>query len=299
MKQHLSRLTDTAREAVQEVKNKADKLKGELIELPMFKGIAATGESHRYDEKHYFVIPFYLSPCEFALHQLRALPPGVGEHNTLPKRRVFHFAHPDMELALRHYMQQTAAEMVSEHREGTPHVLERLADDIDALDKKLTYGMLAVGGVAALVNPLLGAGIAAKALLPGAGSLLNKYGLRPVGEKLRERQIEKETRDAQAKLDTDFESAQTIKVINPLLQTLSLSLNSTESEYDPLIGINFAAASLPELDGEDWRQLTELAICDTYDKVINTPSLHQKARLEEKDLRWLSLMQDKRRREKE
>ena len=67
-----------------------------------------------------------------------------------------------------------------------------------------------MGGAAALVNPAIGLGIAANAWLPAAGGLLNKFGLKPFGEKLSQKQVEKEIAAAEKQVLAEFEDASTI-----------------------------------------------------------------------------------------
>ncbi|WP_257171430.1 hypothetical protein [Colwellia sp. M166] len=186
--------------------------------LPIFVSAEKSDKYHdiQYDEKHYFVIPYELSEYKFALHTMRCLPNAVPEINNLPKRRIFHFPNEHSEVMLKNYMRQSAEEMVRDNNNGKQNSLESLANQIDALDKKLTYGMLLVGGLAAIVNPLFGAGIAAKALLPSVGGLLNKYGLRPTGEKLNQYQLDKSIKAAEEHITKEFEQSNTLQVINPI-----------------------------------------------------------------------------------
>jgi hypothetical protein len=260
--------------------------------LPIFISIEKSNKysGEQYDEKHYFVIPFELSEYKFALHTMRCLPNGVPEINNLPKRRVFHFPNEHSEEMLKRYMRQSAERKVNELTDLNPSALESLANQIDSLDKKLTYGMLLVGGLAAIVNPLLGVGIAAKALLPGVGSIINKYGLRPAGEKITGYQRNKSMNEAEKNITAEFKSANTLQVINPILQELALTLRTTESQHDPLTAPNLANGSIPELDGQRWRELTEVAICHVYQEVYETPSLHKNANLGPENLRWLKIM---------
>ena len=51
-------------------------------------------------------------------------------------------------------MRESAKHIVQDSSEGKLSTLEALANDIDSLDKKLTYGMLLVGGVEVIFNPL-------------------------------------------------------------------------------------------------------------------------------------------------
>ena len=107
--------------------------------------------------------------------------------------------------------------------------------------------------------------------------LANKYGLRPAGEKLSKLQIEKEIKDAQDKVTSDFEHSSTLRVINPILQELEFALRTTESEHDPLVDPNLADGSIPEIEHERWRELTEIAVCHVYKDAYDNPALHQKA----------------------
>ena len=166
--------------------------------------------------------------------------------------------------------------------------LEALADDIDSLDKKLTYGMLIAGGTLALINPVVGAGIALKALLPGMTGVVNRNILKPLGKKLTEREKEKNKLAAAEKIQKQFSESSTLRVINPVLQELQLALKTTENEHDPLSSFNLADGSIPELKHDRWRSLTEAAICAVYHDVLRDPSKHKEAHLGPEDIRWLS-----------
>ena len=268
-------------------------LKEKVNGLPIFISLERSSDyknEELFDEKHYFVIPFNLSEHGFALHTMRCLPESVTEINDLPKRRVFHFSSLHAESALKEYMVESARDIVEENRDSTPNSLETLADDLDALDKKLTYGMLLVGGIAAVFNPLVGAGIAVKALLPGVATLVNKFGLRPGAEKWDKMKLEKEMRQAEERITKQFKESATLRVVNPILQELDFALRTTEEEHDPLIDPNLADGSIPELSNDRWRHLTEVAICHVYKEVYEDSSQHKQACLGPEDLRWLKVM---------
>ena len=168
--------------------------------------------------------------------------------------------------------------------------LDKLADDIDALDSKLTYGMLFVGGVTALVNPLVGATIAAKALLPSATGLLSKYGIRAASEKLKDAKLKQDIQHAQRKVLHDFSNSDTLKLINPILAELELALNTTEQQHDPLFDPNIVANSASGPLDEHWRELTERAVYHIYKDVYEDQSMHQSAKLGPEDVRWLKVL---------
>ncbi|MER2491735.1 hypothetical protein [Catenovulum sediminis] len=257
--------------------------------LPLLASAEVSTDT-KYDDKHYFVIPFKLSEHGVALHTMRSLPEGVPEFNDLPKRRIFHFANPHGEAQLKELLLKQAIDTVTEKSQGNISTLESLADSIDAIDSKLTYGMLLVGGLAALVNPILGAGIAAKAIIPSASGLLNKHGIRPLGEKLTQKQLETEINQAQKNIQAQFSEANTLKIINPILQELEFTLNTTEQQHDPLIDFDLSKLNIEELAENYWREHTITAIKHVYNEVLKNPKLQTKAHLEAKTLRWLKVM---------
>lgn len=296
MKKLLKKILDTAGEnaeqVLNEIANKYTLVKEIVNDLPVFVSSEKTRKYgiEKYDEKHYFVVPFMLSDAKIALHTMRCLPEGVPEINDLPKRRVFHFPNEHSEALVRELLLDNAKEMVEENHTLTDNTLIKLANDLDSLDKKLTYGMLFVGGVAALVNPLVGAGIAAKALVPGVAGLLTKHGIRPAGEKMSRSQLEKKVKEAEASVLQEFEAASTIQVINPVLQELELALRTTEREHDPLIDFDLSTGNIKELDGQRWKELTETALFHVYKDIIDDPKKHKKACLGPEDIRWFKVI---------
>ena len=203
MKEFLEKTKKAVSSGVESLKSEFDSgmniVKDVVGGLPVLVSMERSESSSiKWDEKHYFVIPNHTSEAGFSLHTMRSLPPSVLEVNDLPKRRIFHFPNEHYEGTLRKYMLNAARNMAYESSSQNKSTLEKLADDIDSLDSKLTYGMLFVGGIAAIFNPLIGAGIAVKALLPSISGVLAKHGLKPIGEKATKSQIEKQAKEAEA-----------------------------------------------------------------------------------------------------
>lgn len=284
------KLQATVDDALTAVSEKWTLFQETINELPILASLERTKNSApvQYDEKHYFVIPFRLSKVGISLHTMRCLPDGVPELNGLPKRRVFHFPNEHSEHQLRELLLEEGRELALQASANKKHSLEELANDIDRIDKKLTFGMLLVGGAAAFVNPVVGIGIAANALVPAAGGLLNKFGLRPLGQKLTRRQVAKEVADAEQKILSEFEHSSTVQVINPILEELDLALRTTECEHDPLMDFDMSALDIDELDGNRWRELTERAIHHVYKDCMKDETKWVEASLGPEDRRWLN-----------
>ena len=295
MKDIFNRTKNAVRSRVESVKQELDNglklVKGAVEGLPVLVSLERAGTiEQKWDEKHYFVIPNFTTDAGFTLHTMRSLPDGALEVNDLPKRRVFHFPNEHYEGTLRQYMLKAARNMTYAANDQSRSSIEKLADDIDSFDNKLTYGMLFVGGIAAIFNPLLGAGIAAKAFLPSISGLCTKYGLKPLGEKASNAQLEKRVKDAETHVLRQFSESTTLKVSNPILAELEFALRTNERQHDPLSDPNLADGSISELQGSDWRELTERAICHVYNDIIADKSLHQVARLGPEDIRWLQVL---------
>jgi len=111
---------------------------------------------------------------------------------------------------------------VADTRSSLADRLDRIADDIDDETAKVSGGLILIGGAVALINPLLGVGIAAKALLPAVGAKAMKVGTEYIGEKLRtwsrssaESRIRSEVVGKMSKLEPEV-------VANPLLRAFAM-----------------------------------------------------------------------------
>ena len=95
--------------------------------------------------------------------------------------------------------------------------LNALLDEIDKIDEAAFKGLLAVGGLVALVNPLAGAAVAAKAALPALGMILGKYGMKVASDAKTNMDIAREIKKAKKDIKKQFSKSGTLKVINPIL----------------------------------------------------------------------------------
>ena len=249
-----------------------------------------TPNATRYDEKHYFLVPFRLSETGYTFYSMRVLPESVPPINNLPKRRIFHFPNEHGEQLMVAMLQAQVREEYTEVQRPQGDTLGNrlvdIANEIDKVDSKVTNGMLLIGGLVALVNPLIGAGIAAKALIPGVGAALYKYGLRNLGEKWNENQLKEEIQNAERKVLNEFKGSDTCHILNPILSQLELALNTEKFEYGPsALGI-FSGAAFDH-DGIRMMQLTCTAISNTYQDLIKNKKLCRQAALNQTHIQLL------------
>ena len=171
--------------------------------------------------------------------------------------------------------------------------LNELADEIDKHSRYVTGGLLLAGGAAAIVNPLLGVGIAAKALLPSLGAAFSREGLKHVGEKLNLWKREKEEKVRHAETKAEMNSSGEVKLeVNPLLQALDKALDTSEEEYDPLFEFDLGEFEMTGWNSRDILQLTAKVLSDVYADLIDGKVDRGTSRLGPEDIRWLRTLRE-------
>ncbi|MGI9240034.1 MAG: hypothetical protein ACR2RV_04495, partial [Verrucomicrobiales bacterium] len=245
------------------------------------------------DETHYFLIPFRAADRGYAIGTQRVLPEGIGPENDLPTRRVFHLPrHTEIE-TLERFLADDLADGHAAAADPKSDLAERLdsvADEIDRKSNVVTGGLLLIGGAVAFANPVVGAGIAAKALIPGVGAALSREGLKKAGEILRRRHAE----DVEDKAGRMAERQ--VKRMNPevhenaLLSLLEEAVSSSDPSFDPMMH--------DLVTGDDVGSIRVVSI--TAESVLNTyrdvlaggPDVLAEAHLDSPDTRWLESLRD-------
>ena len=201
-------------------------LQSSLGGIPFF-GATATSKLYdhtQFDEKHYFLIPDATSDDGYSLYVMRSLPAGVPPINDLEKRRLLHLPSEGALPMLEHIVIKDARERASADAVPNNFVssnLDSLIDEIDKVDGKVFNGVLLLGGLVALANPLAGAAVAMKAAVPSIGLIVSKYGLKAVSETATNMDVARQIKRAEKDVKTQFKSAKTVSVINPVLHHLS------------------------------------------------------------------------------
>ena len=278
--------TATLKKLSEMYNNGVESVSGFVGQLPLIGSVEAVNEQLKFDEKHYFVVPYRLSPVRYTLHSMRVLPQGTGPVNDLPKKRIFHFPDKGAESIIEELLMGEVATEVAKSNESSPtaNKLIDLANEIDRVETKVTGGMLLVGGLVALVNPVVGAGLALSAALPKLGGALSSMGLKSWGERWNEKALAKELKSAQEKVLTEFRSGDTSYEINPLLKQLDLALDTTVEQFqpDPQLVINSYQTNVQTT------RLTCKAIYDVYLEVMNSEKLRKQASIGPEDIEWLN-----------
>lgn len=199
--------------------------------------VDAARENPDRDETHYFLVPDPRQVGGFMLAESRRLPDGVGAVNSLPKVRVFH-VHD--RAAVEVLEEQLAVRLSSSNRDLTPFEgdlaarLEAMGEEIDKQSNWVTGGLIVVGGVVAIANPLLGVGIAAKALLPEIGGKLAKLGFGAAAESMRRVGDSIRQNRARSKADSEVKRMKAELVIDPVLAFLDRTV-ARGGESDPVV----------------------------------------------------------------
>jgi hypothetical protein len=286
-------LADKVLTTAQDVKELASRLladsagflRSSIGSLPLIAGtrVLEISSDVPADETHYFLIPLRTAPDGYAVSIQHALPPGFGLANELPKVRIFHLpsaaARERLEQILatvlgKKYREENAADSHSDMADR----IERIATEIDKQSERVTGGLLVIGGVIAIANPLLGVGIAAKALFPSVGSKVTNEALRFVGEKLRISAKRSADEQAVEKATGEVKKLKPVVHTNPLLSTLEAALCNDDPDHDPA-----AQAVAPDR----FHALTVRAIVQTYTDILTQDDPPADARLHGYDIGWL------------
>ena len=261
--------------------------------LRLFGSTTTSNAERKFDERHYFLVPDSRSEDGHSLVVTRCLPEGVPPINDLPKRRLLHLPHVEGEAMLRALLvRQAQAQELSRpaHGKTMGDRAKEIADYIDVLDDRVFGGVLLVGGLVAIFNPLVGAAIVAKSLIPSLAMLASKYGLRLAEESLNEATIKRKVKQAEQDVLKQFRGSDVEQHVNPILTITERALRTTESEFDPMLELHSLLKS--DLPAEERRllRLATSAVLDVFDKAIQSPREASKAGLGPEDMRYFKLL---------
>ncbi len=300
-------LEQTLRDTWDTVKTKLEggtcAVRDTIGQLPFLASVAAAPQhdSASCDEHHYFLVPTPFAADGYAIYTVRRLPEDATPDADLPQRRVFHLPADgaedrlvDLVLADRPKPEADTSASgggASDGDESEPLAsrLERVADEIDRHERMVTGGILLIGGAVAVANPLLGVGIAAKAIIPSIGALLSREGLKYASDKLkgftqRREQAEQDREDEQAR--TEFARVPVHSFVNPLLQDLERALTTTAAEFDPSHEVDFDAIDVDGWNRDELVQLTARAITESYGDAKGK-TIAERFEFGPEDRRWL------------
>ncbi len=194
--------------------------------------IESAADNPAQDETHYFLIP---TPNGYALAERRRLPVGCGSVNSLPKVRIFH-VHDQAGIAL---LEEQLLNVLAKDKRRGPGLdadlanrLESIGEEIDNQSSLITGGLVMLGSAIAIANPLLGIGIAAKALLPGLGSKLTKLGLNVAADSVRHLGDSWREQSARKEAQNDIKRLKPNIVVDPVLTFID-GLVVRGAEADP------------------------------------------------------------------
>ena len=239
-----------------------------------FLGTTATSDAYdhtRVDEKHYFLIEDEREAHGFALLVLRCLPAGVPPINDLPKRRLLHLPRADALPMLEHIVREEARQRAQDQGASGNAVsanLDALINEIDRVDSKVFGGLLAVGGLVALANPLAGAAIAAKALVPSIGLIAAKYGLKAASRTATNVELSREIRRAEKEVVRQFRSSETLSLVNPVLHhmgartPLDMWMVEAERFQFEVDGAQFGRADIQRLTALTMQALEDAGVAE-------------------------------------
>ncbi|XZE53964.1 hypothetical protein SH139x_005738 [Planctomycetaceae bacterium SH139] len=262
--------------------------------LKVFGSTTISDAEQKYDERHYLLVPDARSDDGYSLVVTRCLPDGVPPINQLPKRRVLHLPAIEAETMLRTLLiRQAQAEELDKPSQGRSmgDRARELADYIDELDDRVFGGVLLIGGLVAIFNPVAGAAIAAKSLIPSLGMLASKYGLRVAEESLNQADVKRRVKQAEKEVLSQFRGSQTKAHVNQVLAITDRALRTNEEEFDPLLEMHAILESGVTAEENHMLRLAGAAVLDVFDTAICLSNEATRAGLGPEDLRFMKVLQ--------
>ena len=237
----------------------------------LFSALSASSDQYvEYDETHYLLVPLLQGNEKFAIYTKRILPPDIGATNALPKARIFHVPN---ETAKETLEQKLIANMVELKISGNPgssefaDALEKLADQIDNKTNTISGGLILIGGAVAIVNPVLGVGIAAKALFPSIGAKASKIGAEYVGNKLRSWNRSSTKSKLQKTASKEVNKLKPTVYSNPILRSLDAISTNPETNFDPTFD---SRNWTDQFDPPHYYKVTAEAIREVYQDISDS-----------------------------
>lgn len=231
---------------------------------------SSTYQHKKFDEKHYFLIPDLSSQYEYSLYIMRCLPDGVPPLNDLPKQRVLHLpdiaAMPTVQEILKADARESTKRDQQENMVSSK--IDEIVDAIDQIDEKAFQGVLLVGGLVALVNPLAGAALAAKAIVPSVAGYVSKLGLKVASDTVSNIDLSNKVKSAEKHVLKQFKGSSTIEVINPVLLEFDAAVKRGQKLEIPL-KFDAGKTELAWADSERFLALTYTAVCNSYEDMVS------------------------------
>jgi len=231
---------------------------------------SSTYQHEKFDEKHYFLIPDLSSEYEYSLYIMRCLPDGVPPLNDLPKQRILHLPDQSAMPTVHAILKADAREKATRNPQDNviSSRLDDVIDAIDKIDKKAFQGVLLVGGLVAMVNPVAGAVVAAKSIVPSIGVFVSKFGLKIASDTVSHIDLSNKVKSAEKDVLKQFKGSSTIEVINPVLLEFDAAVKRGEKLELPL-KFDAGNTTLAWEDSERFLDLTYRAICNNYEGMID------------------------------
>lgn len=240
----------------------------------IYGALSASSVEHvEYDETHYLLIPLIGAQRKYSIYTKRILPPNTGATNSLPKARVFHV--PDVsgrELLEQELIADFVGSRLSSDAGSSEFAdaLQKLADQIDKETNKISGGLILIGGVVAVVNPLLGVGIAAKGLLPSLGAKASTVGAEYVGNKLRSWNKSSTVSKLQKDAYKEVRMLKPRIYPNPILRSLEAIASNPRTDYDPVVDHR---NWIDQFESLHFYSVTQEAIREIYQELLDSIDL--------------------------
>jgi hypothetical protein len=252
------------------IKKTSSSLYDNLKSIEFSKMISiGSSETTAFDTTHYFLIPDLNNAEDFTLHTYRELPFNVINESKLEKRKIFHLPNEEyFQLLKNKVLEENKNNNIKEsddHTTITLSVLKNVSNSIDTTNNVLSNGLLLVGVVACVANPIVGIAVIGSSFMPSLLSDAISGSLKGITAKLDLSSYNQMNKNAEEKAVKELEEVTPTLQVNSVLSKFYKSIK--DENFEPNLEVN---------DESELLELTLKVVKPVYDPIINDKSFFNK-----------------------
>lgn len=185
------------------------------------------GLFHKSEEQrqviHYFLIPACANRPNDSLYVMQTFPAGADPQQEWKKHRIFHVGGESAMTRMKEMVYQdiVASKIPRDIPLSAAELtLQELGQTIDDSGNKISGGMMIVGSLLTLVNPVAGMAVMAGAVVPDLGNWVSQKVIGGISGKLADKRLKKAQKAAQHASKREVKESTDEVYVNPLLRRM-------------------------------------------------------------------------------
>ena len=259
--------------------NVINKVKNKINDINISQLVSASETDCEHDITHYFLIPNIKDKNEYLLLTHREIPKNI-ENKKIIKKRMFHLSSEEkLDVLKEKFLEDETNKNIKTKTisDDASEVLSSVANNIDKSNNLITQGLITIGSIACLVNPVTGIALIAGSFVPNiTGEILS--GFTKKAANLLKTEDNVKISKAEEKALKELQQIKPQIVFNTILFTIDKCLEDVD--YNPLNSI---------FDKVEYSDLTIKVISSIYKEVLENESFLSKNKINSNLKEYLEL----------